>query len=75
MQFESFSEFLAMDGHGLYVWLCYGVGLVVLAMNLVSAVMARKGLIQDLAQKQRREELMRQQNTSNAAGNAAESSS
>lgn len=59
MQFESFAEFIAMDGHGLYVWLCYGVGLVVLAANLISALSSRKGLIRDLAQKQRREALRR----------------
>ena len=27
MQFETLSEFLQMDGHGLYVWLAYGVTL------------------------------------------------
>ncbi|WP_068750299.1 heme exporter protein CcmD, partial [Oleiphilus sp. HI0123] len=28
MSFDSFSEFLNMGGHGLYVWLCYGIGLL-----------------------------------------------
>jgi len=26
--FESFSAFIAMEGHGPYVWTCYGVFLV-----------------------------------------------
>ncbi|MEP1740376.1 MAG: heme exporter protein CcmD [Kangiellaceae bacterium] len=25
LHFESFEEFIAMGGHGFYVWLCYGV--------------------------------------------------
>lgn len=30
MQFESLSDFFAMGGHGLYVWLAYGVTLSIL---------------------------------------------
>lgn len=36
MQFESLSEFLTMGGHGLYVWLSYGVGVVLITYNLVA---------------------------------------
>lgn len=31
MAFESFSAFLAMEGHGPYVWTCYAVFVVLLA--------------------------------------------
>ncbi|MGC8119368.1 heme exporter protein CcmD [Marinobacter sp. VGCF2001] len=31
MAFESFSAFLTMEGHGAYVWGCYGVFFVLLA--------------------------------------------
>ncbi|MDF1693401.1 MAG: heme exporter protein CcmD [Zhongshania sp.] len=30
MYFDSLGDFLAMDGHGPYVWFCYGVTAVVL---------------------------------------------
>jgi heme exporter protein D len=36
MQFDSLSEFLYMGGHGLYVWLSYGVGVVLIGYNLVA---------------------------------------
>ena len=29
-------DFLAMGGHGLYVWLAYGAGLLVVLANVVS---------------------------------------
>ncbi len=31
MAFDSFTEFLAMGGHGFYVWLSYGLTFMVLA--------------------------------------------
>lgn len=34
MAFASFSEFLNMGGHGLYVWLSYGLGIVTIALCL-----------------------------------------
>jgi len=33
MQFESLTEFFAMGGHGLYVWLAYGATALVLVGN------------------------------------------
>ncbi|PSF06153.1 heme exporter protein CcmD [Marinobacter fuscus] len=30
MAFDSFSAFLAMEGHGPYVWACYGVFAILL---------------------------------------------
>lgn len=35
MSFESWSEFLAMGGHARYVWLSYGLAVLVLTGNLV----------------------------------------
>lgn len=34
MNFDSFSELLAMGGHGLYVWLSYGLSLLVIVWNV-----------------------------------------
>ena len=34
MKFDSFAAFIAMDGHGLYIWSAYLVTLVVITVNL-----------------------------------------
>ncbi len=34
MYFDSFSEFVAMGNHGLYVWLSYGIFLAVILWNV-----------------------------------------
>jgi len=41
MQFDSVSEFLAMGGHGLYVWLAYGSTFAVLLVNVLLLRQAR----------------------------------
>lgn len=35
--FTSFADFLQMGTHGLYVWLSYGIALVIFIYNIVSA--------------------------------------
>lgn len=45
MSFDSFSDFLAMGGHGLYVWLSYGIGLVIIVLNLVLPMRTRKRIM------------------------------
>ena len=56
MQFETFSEFIAMGKHGYYVWLAYGLSVAILVLNVVLPVMNRKRIYQDIARNQRREE-------------------
>lgn len=55
MSFDSFSEFLAMDGHGLYVWLSYAIALVLFVINLVSPLLRKKQLVSELKRRLRRE--------------------
>lgn len=55
MSFDSFSEFIAMGGHGFYVWLSYAIALVLIVINLVSPVMRRKKLFAELVRRFRRE--------------------
>ncbi|QTS84819.1 heme exporter protein CcmD [Ectopseudomonas khazarica] len=55
MSFASFSEFLAMGPHGAYVWSAYGISLVVLALNVVLPILARRRYLQDEARRLRRE--------------------
>ncbi|SEU05058.1 heme exporter protein CcmD [Pseudomonas graminis] len=55
MSFESFSDFLAMGKHGLYVWSAYGICFIVLAINVLAPVLARRRYLQQEARRLRRE--------------------
>lgn len=56
MPFQSLSEFFAMGGHGLYVWLSYGIATLVISFILVSPRLARKQLYKEHIRKIRREQ-------------------
>lgn len=58
MSFSSFSEFLAMGGHGLYVWLSYGLGVAVILINLVLPWLQRNRLLAEQKRRLRREEVV-----------------
>ena len=34
MYFNSLAEILSMGGHGTYVWFCFGLFLVIIALNV-----------------------------------------
>jgi len=48
MNWQSWSEFLAMGGYALYVWGSYAVTLVILVAEIVALVMRRRGVIDGL---------------------------
>ena len=56
MYFESFSEFLAMGKHGLYVWTAYAVSLAVLGLNVILPLLARRRYLKQAARQLRREQ-------------------
>ncbi len=56
MSFNTVSEFLAMGGHGLYVWLSYGLGAVLIAANLIVPKLSRNRLLAEQKRRLRREE-------------------
>lgn len=56
MYFDSFADFLAMGGHGLYVWLAYGVTLLTLLLWVLVQRSRRATLVADLRNRIRREE-------------------
>lgn len=58
MYFDSWSGFLAMEGHGLYVWSAYIVAMLVIAYNLVAPLLAKRLVV---AQVRRQERLVRSQ--------------
>jgi len=56
MFFDSFSGFLEMGKHGLYVWSCYGLAAVIVAVNFISPILTRKKVIKDIQRQNRREQ-------------------
>lgn len=55
--FESFADFLAMGGHGPYVWSTYGLCMAVLAWIAIQPLLARRRYLNDLIRRRRREAL------------------
>ena len=49
MQFDSLAEFIAMGGHGLYVWLAYGATLLGLSVCYVSVRLGLNREMRNLA--------------------------
>ena len=56
MNFNSFSEFVAMGGHGLFVWSAYAITLVVFLFNLIFPLVGRGRFFKVQKQLMRREE-------------------
>lgn len=52
-QFDSFSSFMAMNGHGLFVWAAYGITFAVLVYLLVSPLLQRRRFLREQARQQR----------------------
>jgi heme exporter protein D len=54
MSFETFGDFLAMGDHGLYVWLCYGVSLIVIGANVLALRRRRRQFFRESQALERR---------------------
>jgi heme exporter protein D len=54
VSFDSLADFLAMGGHGLYVWLSYGAALLVVLYNVLSLRLARRRHIREATDRLRR---------------------
>ncbi|MBL6717101.1 MAG: heme exporter protein CcmD [Pseudomonadales bacterium] len=61
MNFESFSAFLAMGGHGPYVWSCYGLTLAVLLFNGLAPGRRKRRFLREQGARQRRQEQPQEQ--------------
>lgn len=55
MQFESIADFLAMGKHGIFVWSCYAVFAVILAINTLAPIMRRRKVIGHLRRIEKRQ--------------------
>ncbi len=64
-QFESLSAFLQMGGHGVYVWMGYGVSLGILAWLALSPLSRRRTLLRQLARDIKRQEAINKQEGQN----------
>jgi len=56
MQFESFSDFIAMGGYGFYVWLSFGSCLAIILGLLFVSLHEGKRLKQEVKMQMSREE-------------------
>ncbi len=56
MFFDDFASFIAMGGHGQYVWLSYGLAALIVTINFVSPMLTRKKIIKDIERQLRREQ-------------------
>ena len=48
MYFQDVTSLLNMGGHGLYVWPTYGIGLLVIAYNVLAPLWHRKRVISQI---------------------------
>ncbi len=60
MQFDSFSDFIAMGGYGFYVWLSFGTCALILLGILVGSLRDTKRIIASVEQQIVREERIKQ---------------
>jgi heme exporter protein D len=51
---STLQTFFEMGGHGLYIWLCYGVGGIIFLLLGVSPMLARRRVIKQVKQLHRR---------------------
>jgi len=56
MQFDSFSDFIAMGGYGFYVWLSFGTCALILLGILLSSLRDTKRIMTSVEQQIIREE-------------------
>jgi heme exporter protein D len=55
-QFASFSDFLAMGKHGLYVWLSYGIAFAIILYNIVAVILKKQQFFNEAKRRLRREQ-------------------
>lgn len=64
MYFKDISSFIAMGGHGSFVWLAYGVSLLIIAYNVMAPVLAWKKLKTQMFRHKQRQIRQQQGDTS-----------
>lgn len=54
--FASFSDFLQMGKHGLYVWLSYGIFIGIIIYNITAVVINQRVFFKEAKRRLRREQ-------------------
>ncbi len=54
--FASFVDFMHMGKHGLYVWLSYGIFLIIIVYNIVAVIMQKHIFFKAAKRRLRREQ-------------------
>ncbi|MEH6823967.1 MAG: heme exporter protein CcmD [Motiliproteus sp.] len=67
MHFNSFADFIAMGGHGLYVWLAYSIALVVIVFNVLSPILRKRQFIAEYKRRLKREQRLSESRTAESA--------
>lgn len=60
MQFSSLNEFIAMGGHGFYVWISYGFSFVCMALLVYLSCNKQKQVKRNILKKLRRDAKLQQ---------------
>ncbi|MDF1644375.1 MAG: heme exporter protein CcmD [Pseudomonadales bacterium] len=55
MYFDSFEAFLAMGKHAAYVWSAYGLGLLILSLNVILPMLNKRKVVAKQQARLRRE--------------------
>ncbi len=55
VQFDSLTDFFAMGGHGLYVWLSYAIAMLVFVYNVVASRVKRRVFFKQARRRLRRD--------------------
>ena len=52
----SVSEFFHMGGHGFYIWVSYGLALILMVAAFISPILQERKLIKQITRRLRREQ-------------------
>ena len=56
MQFDSFSDFIAMGGYGFYVWLSFGLCVLLMVGIILTSIAKENRILREVAQKEQRDQ-------------------
>ncbi|MCQ9121494.1 heme exporter protein CcmD [Rodentibacter pneumotropicus] len=62
MFFQTWSDFFDMGGYGFYVWLSYGISLVVIVALIIQSFKQHKTILQNVLRETQREARLQQAN-------------
>ena len=58
MQFDSLSAFVAMNGHGFYVWSAYGAALLIVSILVVNPILKKRRFFIEQSMKIKRDQVI-----------------